>query len=260
MPQSQRDRATKKVFAVFQQLIDQRRKDPSKKYDDVLDSLINGTYKNGTAVPDSHICGILLAGLFAGQHTSSIASSWTLMHIIADKDLYKRVMQEQKTVLEGKLDAPLSYESLREMELLDRCMKEALRMHPPLIMIMRYVKQAREYKGMTIPVGNVLVVSPSFGGRHPAVFENPDKYDPDRFDEIRKEHEKCPHAYLGFGSGRHKCIGEAFATLQVKAILSCILRKYEMEMTTKLPGVSYKSLVVGPDAPRNMRYKKRTSW
>ena len=169
-------------------------------------------------------------------------------------------MKEQERVMEGELHGTLSYEKVKEMELLERCLREALRMYPPLIMLMRFVKKPRVYEGITIPQGNILVVSPSQSGRVPDVWKNPDTFDPDRYAEPRSEHEKINHSSLAFGSGRHKCVGEQFALLQVKSILSCILRQYELEMVSPLPSVSYESLVVGPTAPRMMRFKKRTTW
>ena len=87
LPSKQRDVACKKVFQIFQALIDERRKNMDEVHEDVLDTLIRSTYKSGEKLPDAHICGILLAGLFAGQHTSSIASSWTLMLILSNPEI-----------------------------------------------------------------------------------------------------------------------------------------------------------------------------
>jgi sterol 14-demethylase len=135
-------------------------------------------------------------------------------------------------------------------------MREALRMYPPLICLMRYVKKARKWENYTIPKGNVVVVSPSVTGRCADVYTNPDTFDPDRFAEPRKEHEKMRHANLAFGSGRHKCIGENYAILQVKSILSKLLRTYDMELVSKVPNINYTSLVVGPE-PCIVKFNRR---
>jgi sterol 14-demethylase len=257
LPQGERDRAKNAIYSIFSELIEKRRKNPDEELD-VLNEMLHSNYRDGSAIPKDHMIGILLAGLFAGQHTSTIASSWTLINIVGHKDIYKKVMEEQDRVMGTDADAKLSYDRVQEMDLLERCMREALRMYPPLIMLMRYVKKARKWENYTIPKGNVLVVSPSVTGRSD-VYTNPDQFDPDRFAEPRKEHEKMRHANLAFGSGRHKCIGENYAILQVKSILSKLLRTYDMELIGKIPTINYSSLVVGNE-PCSIKYslRKRT--
>lgn len=256
LPQSKRDTAKNRISAIFKELIGIRRNQPDKRYDDVLDNLMHNEYKSGKPVPDDHIVGILIGGLFAGQHTSSISSTWTILNILNDKSLYKRVVQEQRDIMVD-MDANLEYDKVMSMDLLERCLQEALRMYPPLIMLMRYVRKSRKYNDMVIPKGNILVVSTAAGGRCPEVFENPDVFDPERFADPRREHEKVRHGYLAFGSGRHKCIGENFAILQIKSVLSGLLRHYDLELVGELPKVTYNSLVVGPSPPCKIRYTRR---
>ncbi|KAL0488986.1 sterol 14-alpha-demethylase [Acrasis kona] len=256
IPQGQRDRASTAIRSIFSELIEKRKLNPDDDQD-VLNELLNAKYReSGEPVPKEHIIGVLIAGLFAGQHTSTIAISWTLMSIISNKHIYEKVMEEQKRIM-CEDNAKLSYDKVMEMEYLERCMREALRMYPPLIMLMRYVKKARKWGDYIVPKGNVLVVSPSVTGRCEDVYENPDVFDPERFAEPRKEHEKKRHANLAFGSGRHKCIGENFAILQVKSIISKLLRTYDMKLLGKLPTIDYTSLVVGPTTPCVIEYKKR---
>ncbi len=91
----------------------------------------------------------------------------------------------------------------------------------------------------------------------PDVFKDPDKFDPDRFGPGREE-DKRDYAYIPFGGGRHKCMGNAFALLQVKAILAVLLRHYEFELAGDPIGSDFHGLVVGPTEPMRLRYKRRT--
>lgn len=261
MPSSfSRNKAVKEVYQIFTELINERRKNPEKAEgnQDVLEILMNAQYRDKVKVPDSHICGILLAGLFAGQHTSSITSTWTLMNLLFHPHILKRVMEEQKEVMDS-LDDQLTYDKVRAMHLLENCMNEALRMYPPLIMLMRYCKENVKCGNYVIPKGNIIVISTSVSGRHKDVFTEPDKYDPDRFDRL--EQKKFNHSDLLFGSGRHKCLGENFARLQITSICSKLLRAFEFTpVDKKLPNVDYTSLVAGPGNKCFVRYKKRTSW
>ncbi|KAG2389056.1 hypothetical protein C9374_014456 [Naegleria lovaniensis] len=262
LPAPKRDKARKAVGEIFQELLDKRReehkKHPERLLDeskmDVVDHLLTQKYKDGQELTDVHRIGILIAGLFAGQHTSSITSSWTLMNVIANKKVLEKVRKEQTEIMGS--DKVLDYDKVMKMDYLEACMKEALRMYPPLIMIMRMARKPRECEQYIIPKGNILVVSPSVAGRCTDTYTNPDVFDPERLTE-RKEHEKFKYGAVPFGAGRHKCIGENFALLQVKSIISILLRYYDMEYIGKIPDPSYTSLVVGPSPPTRMRYKLR---
>ena len=108
-----------------------------------------------------------------------------------------------------------------------------------------------------IPKGDIVVVSPTVSMRLPTTFKNPNQFDPDRFSSPRDEHKK-PYAYLGFGGGIHACMGQVFAYVQVKTILSVILKHYDLTTeSTKLPEINYNSMVVGPDGNCNVRYQKK---
>ena len=66
-----------------------------------------------------------------------------------------------------------------------------------------------------------------------------------------------PFAYLAFGGGRHKCLGNAFARLQIKAILATLLRRYEFSSTSDPIGSDFHGLVIGPSQPCRIRYRRR---
>jgi len=99
---------------------------------------------------------------------------------------------------------------------------------------------------MIIPKGNILAVSPSQTHHLEEVYKEPMKFDPDRFNKERAEHEKFKTGYISFGSGSHKCIGENFAFLQSRTILSVFLRNLDLKLEGKFPSIDYTSLVTGP--------------
>ena len=80
------------------------------------------------------------------------------------------------------------------------------------------------------------------------VFEEPGKYDPDRFAPGREEDKKANFSFVGFGGGRHGCMGEVFAFLQVKTVLAYMMRNFEFELVNKgeFPEPNYDAMVVGP--------------
>ena len=90
-----------------------------------------------------------------------------------------------------------------------------------------------------------------------STFPNPETFDPDRFAEPREEH-KIPYAYLGFGGGLHSCMGQNFAFVQVKTILSVLFREYDIErVAPEMPSIGYDDMVVGPKGDCRVYVTKR---
>ncbi len=115
----------------------------------------------GRASNADEITGLLIAVLFAGQHTSSITTSWTGYHMIADKDKsFRAALEEQRAVVAKHGDA-VDFDALGELDVLHRNITEALRMHPPLILLLRLVKHpftvtTSTGKTYTIPKASAL--------------------------------------------------------------------------------------------------------
>jgi sterol 14-demethylase len=259
-----RDEAREEMVRLFTKVIRERREFPERSDGtDILSLFMDVKYKDGTPITEAEVTGLLIALLFAGQHTSCITSTWTSLFIAKDPDLVKRLLAEQEQVLGTDWKTkPLDYESVQNMDVLHNCMREALRMCPTFIMVLRRaeidINITVQGKNYTIPKGDFVCVSPTVSMRLKTVFADPDTFDPDRFAEPREEHKKTPFSYLGFGGGLHSCMGQNFAFVQVKTILSIIFREYEIEQVAdKLPDIGYDDMVVGPKGDCRIRYKKR---
>ncbi len=130
------------------------------------------------------------------------------------------------------VDEPeLSYQALREMPKLEAAIKEALRLHPPLILLLRMAKVEVEVEGHVIPAGTMVAASPSVSNRLPDAFADPEAFDPTRYLEPREDDTANPWSWIPFGAGRHRCVGAAFAMMQLKAIFSVLLRQFSFELT-----------------------------
>lgn len=258
-----RDEARVKMVELFSGVIKARRADAAAAAErtDILQVFVDMQYKDGTKPSDDEIVGLLIALLFAGQHTSSITSTWTALFIANSPELTKRCLAEQADVLDGGAPrAPLKFDDLSKMEFLHNCIKETLRMHPPLIMLMRKamkdVSIDADGKTYVIPKGDIVITSPAVAGRLPDIFKDPDAFDPDRYAPPREEH-KVPFSHLGFGGGMHQCMGQMFGYMQVKTIVSVLLRTYEIELVDGIPDADYTAMVVGPKGAPMVKYKLR---
>jgi sterol 14-demethylase len=249
-----RDKARVRLVELITGIVEQRRRS-GRTGEDFLQTLMDSKYSDGTPLTHDEITGLLLAAMFAGHHTSSVTTAWTLIELCRSPEYMARVVDELDAVY-GE-DAPTTYQSLRSIHLTEHAVKEALRLHPPLFMLVRVVKQDFAFRGYHIPVGTWCIVSPTVAHLIPESFKNPACFDPDRFAPPRQE-DKRDWAYIPFGGGRHKCMGNAFAILQIKAILATLLRRYEFELVDPNVGSDFHGLVVGPAEPCRLRYRKRT--
>ncbi|XP_030547580.1 obtusifoliol 14-alpha demethylase [Rhodamnia argentea] len=256
-----RDQARKKLSQIFASIISSR-KCAGKSEEDMLQCFIDSKYKNGRPTTESEVTGLLIAALFAGQHTSSITSIWTGAYLLTNKKCLSAVFDEQKHLME-KHGNNVDHDVLSEMDVLYRSIKEALRLHPPLIMLLRsshsdFSVKTRDGKEYDIPKGHIVATSPAFANRLSHVYQDPDKYDPDRF-AVGREEDKAAGAfsYISFGGGRHGCLGEPFAYLQIKAIWTHLLRNFELELVSPFPEIDWNAMVVGVKGKVMVRYKRR---
>jgi sterol 14-demethylase len=141
--------------------------------------------------------------------------------------------------------------------MLERCVKEAERMYPPLVMLMRAIRRDFMYRGETLPAGDLAMVAPAVTHRLPHVFREPARYDPDRFGPGRDEDRRVPCALIGFGGGKHRCIGAGFAYQQIKVIWTVLLRRFEMDLASGEHPPDYSTFVVGPRRPCVIRYRRK---
>ena len=85
-------------------------------------------------------------------------------------------------------------------------LKETLRLHPPLIILMRVTKDEFEVEGFPIHEGDLVAASPAISNRIADDFPNPDAFDPDRYEKPRQEDLINRWTWIPFGAGRHRCV------------------------------------------------------
>ncbi len=249
-----RDKARVRMVELISQIIANRRARGSEG-EDFLQALMNARYADSTALSDDDITGILLTLLFAGQHTSAVLAAWTGILLLQNPQYLPAIMAEQQAVFDES--QTFSLEALRQLVVLERSIKEAERLRPPLIMLMRKVLRDFEYNGYHVPAGGLAMVSPAVSHRLPECFHLPHSYDPDRFTPERAEDSKSPYTLIGFGGGRHRCIGQAFAYQQVKVIGTVLLRQFDLELVHQNYEPDYTTFVVGPRQPCLVRYRRK---
>jgi sterol 14-demethylase len=248
-----RDKARVRLVGMIGEIIEARRRSGTEG-EDFLQTLIEARYQSGTALTDDEITGMLLAAMFAGHHTSSVTTAWTLLELMQNPACRRTVVEQLDELHEQS--GVFSFESLQGFTEGDWAVMEALRLHPPLFLLIRVVMREFEFRNYRFPAGTWLLLSPTVSQRMPEAFEDANCFDPQRFsaDRVKNMH---PFAYLAFGGGRHKCLGNAFARLQIKAILATLLHRYEFSSTSDSIGSDFHGLVIGPSQPCRVRYRRR---
>lgn len=240
-----RDRARARMLKMIKAVVASRRHE-NMESDDFLQTLMEARYSDGRRLDEHEITGLLLAGMFAGHHTSAVTIAWTVLELLANPDRLALVRSEIDEAFEH--GGPVSHAALRSLVHTENAVKEALRLHPPLFMLVRVAKQDFLFRDWFIPKNTWVVVSPTVSHRIPEVFAEPDRFDPDRFLPPRREGER-EYAFIPFGGGRHHCLGSAFALLQIKAILVVLLRQFDLRAGSAGLESDFNRLVVGPKEP-----------
>ena len=284
-----RDRAQKKMAETYMEIIRERRAAGGQRdsgEEDMIWNLMGCAYKDGTPVPDKEVAHMMIALLMAGQHSSSSTSAWIMLRLATRPDIQEELLAEQKSVL-GEDLPPLTYESLQKLTLNAKVVKETLRLHAPIHSIMRQVKSPLTIVANTptttkeylIPTTHRLMSAPGFTSRQEQHFPDAMLWEPHRWDEghrlaytsfgaDKEEFEDYGYGmiskgasspYLPFGAGRHRCIGEQFAYVQLGTVLAMLTRliKYESIPGKPLVGTDYSSLFSRPLAPAEVKFTKR---
>jgi cytochrome P450 len=205
--------------------IHERRRSPT---DDILGMLVRARDDAGRALSDEQLIAHTNILLVAGHETSTSLSAWLLYLLAQHPDYLRRVLDEQATLLAP--DADPSLDQLKRMKVLENALSEAERMYPPVANGPRGVVEDFEFGGHLVPAGTFVFYSIAASHLIPSIFAAPERFDPDRFAAPREEHKRTPYALVGFGGGPRICIGINFAQVEIKAMVSHILRRYRLEV------------------------------
>jgi len=226
-----RDAARAGLVALVADIMDRRASGPAPTDADrdLLDVLMSIRTEDGSPrFSTDMVTGMFISMMFAGHHTTSGTAAWTLIELLRHPPAMAAVVGELEELYAGGEE--VSYQALREMPVLESAIKEALRLHPPLILVLRVAKEELVVQGLRVPPGTLVGASLSVSNRLPEDFPDPDSFVPERYLDPRAEDRANPWTWIPFGAGRHRCVGAPFAMMQLKAIFSVLLRGWEFEL------------------------------
>ncbi|KAJ6049463.1 uncharacterized protein N7446_007206 [Penicillium canescens] len=286
-----RDIAHARMRAIYLEIIQARREagpkagpSPSSgsardktKGTDMIFNLMGSIYRDGTPVPDKEIAHMMITLLMAGQHSSSAISCWIILRLASNPSMTENLYEEQVQNLGSDLP-PLEYKDLDKLPLHHNVVKETLRIHSSIHSLMRKVKNPLPVPGtdFIVPPSHTLLSSPGVTARDARYFRDPLRWDPHRWEErVEEEDDESETVdygygavskgtrspYLPFGAGRHRCIGEKFAYLNLEVIVAMMVRKfrfYNPEGVEGVPDTDYSSLFSRPMQHANVHWECRS--
>lgn len=188
-------------------IIDERRKKKEAK-SDLLQHLIDA------GLSDQVIRDQMLTMMIAGHDTSTALLAWVFALLGQHPEVHQRLVQEVDT--------------LEKSPLLDQVIKEALRLYPPIHIGNRRIAEDLEFSEGTVPAGERLFYSIYLTHHDEAIWENAEKFQPERFAHGRKT---PPFSYVPFGGGPRACIGAAFGQAEARLVIAYLLKHYTFEFT-----------------------------
>ncbi|XP_073909949.1 cytochrome P450 4F2-like isoform X2 [Castor canadensis] len=195
---------------------------------DFIDVLLLTKDEDGKMLSDEDIRAEADTFMFEGHDTTASGLSWVLYNLAKHPEYQERCRQEVRELLRDRDPKDIEWDDLAQLPFLTMCIKESLRLHPPVVFITRRCTQdVMLPDGAVIPKGVTCAIS-IFGTHHnPAVWPDPEVYDPFRFDPENIK-DRSPLAFIPFSAGPRNCIGQTFAMSEMKVALALTLLRFRV--------------------------------
>jgi cytochrome P450 len=232
-------RVADRLEARIRALIEQKRANPTAHHD-VLSMLIAARDEDGTALTDAELIGQTSVLFVAGHETSSNALTWTLFLLSQHPRVLADLRDELAGVLHG--DAP-TVEQLGRLPLLERVIKESMRLLPPAPFQMRHSAAPFQFGPYEAPAYATVTISSYITHRLPEIYPDPLRFHPARWETL----DPTVYEYMPFGAGSHMCIGSTFALMEIKIVLAMLLQHFGFQLA---PGTRVERRVTITMSPR----------
>ena len=224
-------RAIRTLETLVYSLIDGRR-ESDEVGADLLSMLVQARdSETGEGVGRSQLRDEVITFLAAGYETTARALAWTFYLLDRNPEERRKLREELAQVLGGR--AP-TYEDLPRLVYTKMFVEESMRLYPPVWGLARRAKGEDEIGGHRVPKGSRLIISSYVTHRHPAFWENPEKFEPEHFTPERSKG-RPRYAYFPFGGGPRQCIGINFAMMEATLIIAMVAQRFDLSLVPSHP-------------------------
>ncbi|GFS74841.1 cytochrome P450 4C1 [Nephila pilipes] len=206
---------------------------------------------------EEDICEEVNTFVAAGHETVAVTIGWALYLIGLYPDVQTKIHEELDRIFGTDEKREITERDLNDLKYLDCVLKETNRIYTTIPIFVRQVQKDIKICGYTIPKGSACAVLNYYLHRDKDVFPDPEKFDPDRF--LPENAAKIPeYGYVPFGAGPRNCIGQKFAIMEMKTIVSSILRNYTIEsLDSRDKVLPIMQITLHPSVPIRVRIRPR---
>ncbi|MFY0566587.1 cytochrome P450 [Archangium lansingense] len=198
--------------------------------EDLLSMLLQARDADGAGMSEQQVRDEILTLIMAGHETTASALTFVWYLLSRHPEVEARLHAELEAVLGGR---PPTVAELQRLPYLDKILQESLRLYPPAFALLdRFPMEDVTLAGVRIPKDTEVQVWPWLQHRDPRFWEEPDRFDPERWnqDGARQRHR---FSFYPFGGGTRLCIGVRFAQMEMALMVATIAQRYRL---TALPG------------------------
>ncbi|HCY54631.1 MAG TPA: cytochrome P450, partial [Oceanicaulis sp.] len=188
--------------------------------------------ETGKGLSDTDIRDSVMTFVAAGHETTGIALTWALYLLANQPEAQVRLREEAKAVLGG---GPATAEHVGQLYFTRQVLEEAMRLYPPAPMVARRAVRATEICGRPVRKGDVALLAFYCLHRHTTLWDEPDRFDPDRWLRDRRPTDR--YQFLAFGGGPRACIGMGFAMMEAAIMLATLVRELDISPRPDAPPV-----------------------
>ncbi|KAK6233401.1 hypothetical protein QUC31_005807 [Theobroma cacao] len=194
--------------------------------DNIISSLLVLRDENGQPLLEEEILDVFLSLIMASHDTTAILLTLFIRHLSRDAEVSRKVVEEQNEVVKAMKTngGKVTWSEIQMMRYTWSAAQELMRVNPPMLGSFRLVTKDITFDGYDIPKGwQIFWVAP---GTHmdSNIFEDPEKFDPSRFENSSKSFP--PYTYVPFGAGPRICTGVEFARVEALLIIHHLVTKY----------------------------------
>lgn len=221
------ERALAALDEELYRIIRQRRGGEHGQGDDLLAMLmVARDEETGESMSDRQLRDEAITIYLAGHETTANALSWVWYLLSKNPEVARKVGEEVSCVLKGRTP---SFEDLPKLVYTRMVIDETLRLYPPVWIVTRKALEDDEIGGYRIPAGSKLMLSPYVTHRRADLWENPERFDPERF-AFGSSGGRERYAYYPFGGGPRQCIGNNLALMQATLVVSAVSQRYRLAL------------------------------
>jgi cytochrome P450 len=229
------------ITALVQKHIVARRSGGGSK-PDLISHFLTATDPKGCPMSDVQVRDQVLTTFVAGQENAALALAWFWYMMSQHPEPEERMLEE----LKGLPSGPATLDAANGLSFTRRAFEETIRLYPIVWIMPRVALEDDVVGGYRVPAGSTVVVNSYLTHRHPAFWDNANTFDPDR---LLPERVKGlpPYAYLPFGGGKRKCLGNKFAMNATMLFVAAMGRKYVIR---PVPGHPVEPIAVSTIRPK----------